>query len=202
LISDSAGGANLLSEQIVASVEVIGLLCAGSTRYHEGGFGGGSSERLSRSELAGLLAGLDKAEMNLALAKYACDLDAERMLIAQVRVWAAGVALRDGWKIVRGRPVVANMAALAVFDVVRPNRCVRCEGRGVVSIKVCGTCSGTGYKALSGHKIADAIGLDACNYRKFWRSRYEECFRYVQALDLKVNSAIHYADKEKVFCVV
>lgn len=178
----------------MASVEIIGLLCAGSTRYHE--YGGGSGvDRLTRSELAGLLAGLNEAAMNLALAKYALDLEAERCLIAHVRVWAAGVAVRERWQIVKGRPTVVNISALAVFESVRPNRCCRCSGRGFVANRLCPVCTGSGYKALSGRKIADVIGVDECCFRRQWKQRYADVMAYVQGLDATVNRVIGFADR-------
>lgn len=178
----------------MASPEVIALLCAGPTCYHQAARGGGAGDSLSRSELAGLLAGLKAHEMNLALAKWAGDLDAERNLIAHVRVWLAGVAVREDWRIIKGRPVLSNMAALAVFEVVRPNRCVKCFGRGVVGIKVCGCCSGSGHAVLSGRVVAEAIGMYECNYRRLWRARYDQVYYYVQAIDSIVNYCIHRAD--------
>ena len=187
---------------VMASVEIIGLLCAGSTRYHEQGDHGGAADKLSRSELAGLLSGLDRVAMNLALAKYAGDLEAERMLIAQVRVWAADVAVRESWHIVKGRPTLCNMSALVVFEAVRPNRCYRCQGRGMVSIKLCPVCNGSGYKALSGNKMAGVIGVDECNWRRLWRARYEQCFNYLQGIDSAVNNILLWSDHERIFNIL
>jgi len=178
----------------MAGVEVIALLCAGSTRYHEVGRSS-SKDKLSKGEMAGLLAGLNKEAMNLALAKYALDMDAERMLIAHVRVWSAGVTVKS-WQIIKGRPVVSNMAALAVFDVVRPNRCPRCCGRGVLVNRVCSGCGGSGYKALSGRQISEAIGIDESCYRRTWKVRYEQIYRYVDRLDQDINRVLYRADKQ------
>ncbi|MBE0435696.1 MAG: hypothetical protein IBX56_07830, partial [Methylomicrobium sp.] len=61
----------------MASAEIIGLLCAGTTRYHEAG-SSRCADRVSRSELAGLLAGADRGLMAMAFAKYAGDVEAER----------------------------------------------------------------------------------------------------------------------------
>lgn len=182
----------------MASAEmIVALLCAGSTRYHSvGGVGGWLGGRLSRPELAGLMAGMNEVQTHLALAKYALDEDSERALIASVRVWAAGLAIQQGWDIVRGRPTVANMSALAVFDVVRPNRCCRCQGRGLVDNRVCSCCSGTGYKALSGRKMAEAIGVDQSNYCRIWKGRYQMILNHVQNIDSNVNISIRSADKE------
>lgn len=179
----------------MASVELIALLGAGSVKYHPACGRSSSSSALSRSELAGLLSGLTRPQMAMALAKYGCDLASERQLIAHVQVWAAGIAIRDGWRIVRGRPVVSNMAAIAVFEVVRPNRCERCHGRGVLINRGCSRCDGSGYRRLSGDKIAEAIGIDAGNYCRVWRGRYDNALSYVQAIDSQVNIAMRRNDK-------
>jgi hypothetical protein len=178
--------------------EIGGLLCAGSTRYHE--MLGSSSRvgKLSKAELAGLLSGMNKQAINLFMAKYMLDLDAERRLIAHVRVWAAGVAGKYNWKVVKGRPTVVNLAALAVFETVRPNRCERCGGRGILSVKACAACVGTGYKYLSRRKIAEAVGLSESTYREIWRERYTDVFRYVQRIDVDINIILKTADREKV----
>lgn len=186
----------------MASVEMIGLLCAGSTRYHEIGGGGGPGDNLSRAELAGLLAGLGDIAMAMALAKYAGDVDSERKLVAHVRVWAAGVAIRERWQIVKGRPTLSNISALAVFEVVRPNRCAKCSGRGFVVAKVCSCCKGTGYKQLSGRKISEAVSVDECNFRRLWRGRYDQCFMYVQRIDAEVNRVLRIADRDPVLSAV
>ena len=176
-------------------VEVIALLCAGSVRYHEPLGKGGSAGQLTRAEIAGLLSGLSSEAVNFALAKYAGDLPAERMFIAQLRVWAADMVLAENWQIVRGRPTVCNMCALAAFEVVRPNRCPRCQGRGIDKAKVCGVCNGSTFKPLSGRFIAEAIGMDESSYRQTWKSRYERILRYVQDVDGKVNRAVSISNR-------
>jgi len=182
----------------VASVEIIALLCAGSIAYHGIPGGGGTGDRLSKLEIAGLLSGLSKPAMNLALAKYALDLDAERLLIAHVRVVAAGLAVKEGWHIIKGRPVLCNMSALAVFESVRPNRCVRCCGRGVHVHRVCSVCGGSGYKALSGRQVAEGMGIDEKCFRRLWKSRYEGLVGYLQRFDAEISRALYVSDYEKI----
>jgi len=181
----------------MANIEVLALLCAGSTRYHAVGGRSSSGDRLAGVEVAGLLAGLDNQTMNFALAKYLGDEQAERMLLAQVRVWAVGVAVNEGWRIVRGRPCVLNMAAIAVFEAVRPNQCRRCHGNKFVGGKVCGCCHGSGIGKLSTASIAEAIGVDKSNYVRVWRGRYQQCYDYVQELDYKVLSSLNKNYREK-----
>lgn len=180
----------------MSSTETLALLCAGSTRYHDALGSCSTSDRLSRAEIAGLLSGLNEEAVNLALAKYAGDLSAERRLMSLVRLWAVDVALREGWKIVRGRPTVVNLAAIAVFEVVRPNRCKKCKGTGFVRIKQCVSCAGSGYKLISGSAIAEAILIDKSNYSRTWEGRYVGVLNYVQSIDSKVNRLVRMADRE------
>jgi len=177
----------------VAGVEVIGLLCAGSVKYHAVS-GGSSGDCLSRSELSGLLSGLGEQAMNMALAKYAGDEQSERKLIAHVRVYAAGIAVNERWEIVKGRPIVANMAAVAVFEVVRPNRCGACGGTSFVGRQVCKRCSGLGYRSCSSATIAEAMGIDKSNYSRLWKARYNNIYQYVNDLDVAVKRVLRHAD--------
>ena len=178
----------------MASPEMIGLLCAGSTMFHQSG-GRGAAGELTRAEMAGLLKGLSSEAMNLALAKWALDEDAERMLLAQVRVWAAGLAIREGWQVVKGRPTICNMAAIAVFEVVRPNRCSRCQGTGMVHARACSACGATGFKPLSGRSVAGAMGIDRESWRVKWLARYEQVYKYVQDVDYSVLNTLNRADR-------
>ena len=183
----------------MGGVEGLALLTAGSTRYHDSvGRSAGSAGKLCRSELAGLLSGLGSTAVNMALAKYMGDVDAERILIEQVKMWAYGVAAREHWRIVAGRPCVSNMSALAVFDVVRPNWCGLCGGGGYVGIRYCKRCRGDGFERISGRVIANAIGIDECNYRRVWRGRYAIVFGFVQDIDFKVKSFVLKNGSKKV----
>lgn len=179
----------------MSTPEVIGLLCAGSTLFQSGGRRS-AEVVLSRSELAGYLAGATPAAMNFALASYALDEGAERRLIAQVRVWAAGVAIRDGWQVVRGRPTISNLCAIAVYDAIRPLVHVTCQGSGYSGTAVCSGCGGSGLKPLSGRKIAAAAGLDLHSWQRHWLDRYKQILGYVIELDGEVQSILAAANKQ------
>lgn len=181
----------------MASVEIFGLLCAGSVRYHPAA-GSSGYQQLSRLELAGLLSGLARHQVDFGFARYGCDVDSERRLIAHVRVWLADVALRQDWQIVKGRPTLCNLAAIAVFEMVRPNRCERCRGRGMLVNRVCPGCHGGSYQHLSGRDIAESIGVDECNYRRTWKGRYETALKYIQDIDFQIKSVLYRADIENL----
>lgn len=184
----------------MASPETLGLLCAGSVMFHSGG-GSSSGNQLSRSELAGLLRGLPEIAMNLALAKWMLDLDAERNLIAQVRVYTAGLAVNNGWTVTKGRPTISNMAAVAVFEVVRPNQCKMCDGAKFVRSRVCSHCHGSGIATLSGRSVATALGVDEAIYRRLWRDRYYRVYQTVQDIDTDVGLALRRAEREPMAAV-
>jgi hypothetical protein len=178
--------------------KVLALLCAGSTKYHAVGGRATGGDSLSKAELAGLLADLSPAAMNLALAKYMLDEEAERLLIAHVRVAVVGWAAAEKWHIVNGRPCVLNMSALAVIEVVRPNRCGKCGGTSVVAGKVCCGCGGLGYARLSNAVVANAIGYDKSTFGRVWKERYLRVIGYVQDIDSNVEKIIYGNGKEKV----
>lgn len=170
----------------MSSLESLALLCAGCCCYHPALGSNADNGRYSRLEIAGLLKGLTPEAMNLALAKYCADVAAERMLIAQVRTWAAGVAVKEQWPVVRGRPTVSNMCALAVMEVVRPNRCGTCKGTGCKGIKICQSCNGVGVKRLSGAAIAEACGVAQQEFSRSWKRRYEGVFGNVTGYESDV----------------
>jgi hypothetical protein len=170
----------------MSSPELLSLLCAGTCRYHPALGEGSAVGQLGRLEIAGLLRGLSTEAMNLALAKYCADLEAERMLIAQVRVWAVGLALKESWPVLRGKPVITNMAAFACLETVRPNRCGTCKGTGFKGARICPACNGVGVAKLPDMAIASACGLEKSVYSRRWRSRYEVIYRHVADLDGQV----------------
>ncbi|MFA6051548.1 MAG: hypothetical protein WC762_03060 [Methylobacter sp.] len=179
----------------MANPEVVGLLCARSS-FFESGSRRSFGVVLSRSELAGYLSGASSAAMNFALASYALDEVAERMLIAHVKVWSVGVANREGWQIVRGRPTISNLSAIAVYDVIRPLVHVACQGSGSIGAKVCPGCGGSGLKPLSGRKIAAAAGLELKDWQRHWVDRYRQILKYIIDLDGEVQTILSVANKE------
>lgn len=170
------------------SVDALVRLCAGSVDFHA--VRSTSGKGLMAAEVAGLLAGLDPLEMELAMAKYLGDVDAQERLIDAVKVLVTDRARTEGWRIIDGRPCLNNIAVLAVLDVVRPNVCAGCGGVGVVRGKLCLACDGSGTRVLSGRAIARAIGVDEKQYRAVWKSRYQGIFKLMQNIDCNVNLSV------------
>ncbi|TPQ24924.1 hypothetical protein [Methylomonas koyamae] len=190
----------------MANPKIIALLCAGSNL---GGSGGGHSRAvLTRQELAGLLAGCSDTAMDFALAKWALDEAAERLLIAKCRVYAAHLAQEEGWPVVKGRPTIANLAAVAVFESIRPAIHLACGGTGRVGghfvyqgdqlvrepVRVCKTCGGTGRKKFGVRDIAEACGLDHVTYWRQWRNRYAALCAWMGDWDSEVRARLGQAD--------
>lgn len=173
----------------MASVAEISRLSPGICRYAEpcGGGAGG----LTRAELAGMLAGLNRDVVNYALAKYAGDEVAYWDLVFAVRVYAASVAVKEDWEIVRGRPTVYNLSAIAVFEAVNPNRCGTCRGSGFERAKVCRTCSGQTIARYGHAVIADLVGLSETTFRRVWYSRYCSLCKYVLDYDYEIRKRIN-----------
>lgn len=174
----------------MVGIESLKLLSAGSTSYHSSLAHNRNNDTLNRIEIAGLLSGLNEIQTALVYAKHVGDLSAERKLWAFVYQWAAGKALREQWQVMRGRQTIANMCYLAVFEVVRPNRCRACKGSGIIKAKPCSCCNGSGTHVLSGRTIAQAIGIDESNYRRTWEARYKCVYDYVRNIDCDVNRAV------------
>lgn len=174
---------------------MIALLCAGSTRYGMARGGRSGGDALGRSELAGLLAGLDEHELYFALAKYACDEDSERRLIGHMQGYVEVMARQDAWKIISGQDVVGRMAALAVFEIVQMRRCPRCHGSGILVNRTCSACRSSGYARLSGRDISGAIGVDQSRFSRLWSGRYERVINYLQCIDSSVKKVLSRADR-------
>jgi hypothetical protein len=182
----------------MASVEIIGRSLAGTTHYQATG-GSHSPVQLSKTELAGLLSGLNQAQMHFAYAKYGEDPDSERKLIGDIQTWVQGYAVNHHWQADQSGPFIDKMCYLASIEVVRPNRCGHCRGTAMAKHKICTVCSGSGYKRLSGRRIAEIVGMDECKFRRTWRGRYEAIIAYVQQLDSEVRFALWTADLMPIF---
>lgn len=186
----------------MAGVETLALLCGGVVRFGSVRGAAAGDGQLSRSELAGLLAGLNREQMLFALAKYCGDEQSLRELWAHVYSYAAGLAGRQKWKIVKGKPIVSEMSRMAVYEVVSPGRCTKCHGTGLLVNRACTSCSGTGFMRVSGRKLAECAGVDERRWRECWKDRYEQIVKYIQGLDSAVNITMRRADYERASEIV
>ena len=176
------------------SVELIGKLMAGVSSVDSVRSTAGAV--LSKSELAGLLAGLTAAELDLALAKYGCDDNARRRLLSHVQAFVTAIAVKEAWK-PRSRELLGAMAVLSVGEVVSDNLCPHCHGTGMVKVKVCNVCNGSRHKSLSGRKIAESLGVSNTQWLRDWKPRYDRVYDYVHGLDVNVQWRLISANRQK-----
>lgn len=168
----------------MASVEVLGRLCAGAVDFSRVGAGGQSD--LQRLEVAGFLAGLSRGPMLLALAKYMQDAEALRKLVIEHQAWLVNLAMADGW-LVDG--VADRMAGLSVSEVV-DDKCPRCHGTRFIRAKACTSCDGTGFRRVSGRSIAGWLGVSETSYRRVWSGRYQQAVERLRGFDVDINRAV------------
>lgn len=172
----------------MASTEILKLLAAGSVNLS--GAGGGSHDRLTGADVAAMLAGLSRPATLAGYAKFVGDEKALIDLASHVYCWSAGLANREGWKIVRGQPVVRNMSHLAVAEWCFPNRCLSCGGRGFSGVRVCSSCRGAGFRTIRDAERARVIGMDRRRFSHPWRSRYEQIYAYLWELEGQLSFAL------------
>lgn len=147
-----------------------------------------SPSLLTKSELAGELAGLSEPEMDLAMAKYGKDELSKQRLLNHVQ----GYVLNKDWK-AQSNDLLNAIAVLAVNEVLTENLCPNCNGTGSVISRrfklltvVCKTCNGTRHKPKSGREMAKLLGVSNTQWINTWKNRYDFVLEYV----CKLNSGI------------
>jgi hypothetical protein len=178
----------------MSNVEVIGKLMAGC--YFGDGVRSTAGAELSKSELAGLLAGLSEQAMCFALAKYGCDEDARRRIETNISVYVTELSFKENWSH-KDCKIFCAMAKLAIDEVISENLCPLCNGVGLVKIKVCNVCNGTRHKIMSGRKKASVIGVTQVQWTRIWSNRYESVFEYVHGIDCLIKRSIGKHSTEK-----
>lgn len=93
---------------------------------------------------------------------------------------AVTMATEKGWKPVKGKPVLRGMAAMAIDEVVAPNRhfCRICGGTGKTNggpgeqAGTCRRCGGSGNRFISMRSQAARCDIDEAAWRRTWAVRY------------------------------
>lgn len=173
------------------------ILCAlnpSTTNYDNTGYGG--KPELTRTEIAGLLKGLDQAAFNFAMAKYCFDWDAFRLLQFHCIQKSGEFAVKYGWKVQRGKPVIMSLGALAVIESVNERLCFACNSPLMLGKKKC-SCDALRSKMLHVDR-SEYVGVCESKWRQTWRDRYEQLFVYCQLFDGEVNRCVS-ANLKKVF---
>ena len=172
------------------SLEVLALLTAGSVNPASVGGKSCRGDSLSKSEIAGLLAGLSDIEMAYAMAKFAGDDSAVSTVLIMTRKQAITFAVRSGWKV---RPSqLKALADIATHEALSPCKCKRCGGIGFRLNKACIPCNGTGLGHESSRSMANAIGVDEAAYRRNWREKLSIVLAYLYDLESSINKKVYF----------
>lgn len=157
------------------------------------------SPKLTASDLAGAMP-RNKLQQNLLMAEFMLDERAKRTASYLLHWKVADMVLRHKWPVLTGVPIYKAMSAQCVEEVVTPDLCDKCGGRGVTeSRKIpmdCGKCQGTGrgsltddrrYTALS--RLEDVSAITREDWHRKWKYICDEIYAY--ALEQK-NQGIGY----------
>lgn len=165
--------------------ELFSMMSAKSVNY--GGVGGGGSPTLTAQDVSAALGmgRLSRLSANLALYK-ACD-DRQVLPVLQLEINALVARLYYDFK---WKSPFEDLADTALFfqslgklalDEVVGIRHSACNGTGLKGKEVCTVCAGTGYKSISGRKMAQILGVDESVFRRTWLKRFDEIVRHLFA---------------------
>lgn len=141
----------------------------------------GGLPAISMEELMGALAGLEPGP-ELAIRVAVCgQADMVKALELTTAVELSGVAARNGWRMVTGKPVLRSMAARAVAELADPKIyfCPACGGSGKRTPTPknpsceCPRCNGYATIEPSGRQMAELIGIDEATWRRTWSGRMQ-----------------------------
>ena len=172
------------------SIEILALLTAGCVNPMAVGGRASGNDRLSKSEIAGLLAGLTNIEMAFAQAKFMGDEQSALCLVILTRQQTQALSVRAKWK-VRPYQVIA-LADIATQSALSSCKCRRCGGVGHKLNKACLSCNGTGLGHESARAMADAIGVDEAAYRRNWKDKLSLVLAELYDLEASIRHKIFF----------
>jgi len=155
------------------------------------------SDRITQADISAALAGLPDAPYWLGRAKWLGDLSNRHQLALNVRDEAVRIMGRPDkngnivrWKITRPG-LLTLMGEIAITEVIYPNNCKVCEGRGAAwnkhgLIKICPECEGSGQGSWSNNAKAKILGMPRQTYDTTWKKRYDLVYNYVRGLDGRI----------------
>jgi len=137
---------------------------------------------LTREDVMAALGAVgDGFTVNVLLAKWAGDEDAQRAVVAELTAKLERDAHDLGWQVSFSR--LAAVASAATLEFVSPRKCPECRGRLKVFLRSkrkgkgvrefdCYRCEGRGYIQRTGRARAEAVGVDPKEWRVRWEARY------------------------------
>lgn len=157
------------------------MLTARAIQYDQSGGRGHST--LTPSDVAGMLAGLDRAP-------YLCGLFVEAgywdvLYELERQLWRAilDLACEQLWNLPKGPAQCRPLGHLALLELAGPSTpCRPCGESGLVTDRHTGTqkqctqCLGRGKVPLVSATRADLIGVNRSNWDRVWEDRYKHVF--------------------------
>lgn len=140
----------------------------------------GGIPSLTMDEIMGCLAGLDRGPELLIRAVVVGQPVMDELYREGFHL-AVRMATDRGWRPVKGKPVLRNMAAMAIEELVAPglHRCNSCRGTGRrvtgpdKPVEECSRCGGTGNRPISKRSRAARCELDEASWRRVWEPRFQ-----------------------------
>lgn len=180
--------AQVASEVQLVNIGAIGnskawaMLTARALQYDQ--VGGRGHATLTTSDVAGMLAGLERAP-------YLCGLFVEAgywdcLVPLERHLWRAIVDLATDrrWNLPKGPGPCRPLGHLALFELVGPSTpCHICKGEGSTADEhtttrtACERCNGRGKLPLTPFSRADLIGINPPDWSKRWEARYQDVFQ-------------------------
>lgn len=152
----------------MATLEILNALSAGTSNWDH--IVGRSSPELTRSEIAGMLAGLSRPAELLAWAKYMQDEASLRNFKFFMIQFTAGIAVDQGWKIKKGKPCVYRLGELVATELVN---------------------DGIRQKSMSESEKAQYVGVSKSCWSEIWQQRRNELFYSGQGFEFEIRAKLN-----------
>ena len=163
--------------------EILASLTARGTKYDRM-----SAGTVRPENLAFLLTGLKRGPLLLAEWK---DLGNER---ARTYLWA------ELHNVLRRMPdikkwyefhILDKLIQLSLLEIGSTGLCHICNGKKNIHINekliTCKFCMGLGFRGMSGHDRAKAIGVPETSWRRHWRTKYADVYRVLLIYDQDIT---------------
>lgn len=152
--------------------------------------GHGGPIELSRSEVAGFMAGSSPEEMDLVYAFFG-DAKSFAEFVSWLEVAAWRIACNESWSLA-DRQLIPPACLIAAGEVL-DSRCPRCMGTGYARARLCGGCGGVGNARLSGRVVSRTLGVEHTRYVRVWRYRYDMIYVIAQDVLCRASNRVKSA---------
>lgn len=143
-------------------------------------------EGLTQSEVAGMLAGLERRAYYSGLLCLAERWDCLRTTRRLLCDYALELSIVEEWNLTRGPRPVFDLVHLALLEMTGPSMpCPICGGSGSLerpgsARRSCEQCEGSGRIPRTQRSRAELVGVHEGNWRRIWRDRYRGVYGELQ----------------------